>query len=36
VEIFAAFFDDDAGGFLLVVERVGGDGFAVERGKLFD
>ena len=34
-EIFAAIFHDGTGGFVLVVERIGGDGFAVERRELF-
>ncbi len=32
-EAVASFFHDDARGFFLAVERVGGDGFAVERGQ---
>lgn len=32
-EVVASFFHDDARGFFLAVERVGGDGFAVERGQ---
>ncbi len=35
-EVFAAFFYDGAGGFVLVVEGVGRDGFAVERRELFE
>jgi hypothetical protein len=34
LEVFAAFLDREAGGGLLVVERVGRDGFAIERRKL--
>ena len=34
-EVFAAFFYDGAGGFVLVVERIGGDDFTVECGELF-
>jgi len=35
-EVFAAFFHDGAGGFVLVVEWIGRDGFSVERRDLFD
>ena len=35
-EVFAAFFYDGAGGFVLVVEGVGRDGFGVERRQLIE
>ncbi len=31
LEVFASFFDDDTGGFELVVQRIRSDGFPVER-----
>lgn len=34
-KVFTPFFYDDAGGFLLVVEGVGRDGFSIECGELF-
>lgn len=33
-EVFAATLDDGPGGLVLAVERVGGNGFPVEFGKL--
>ena len=33
-EVFAAFFYDGAGGGVLVMERIGCNGFSVERRKL--
>ncbi len=35
-EVFAAFFYDGAGGFVLVMQRVCRNGFSVERRQLFE
>ena len=35
-EVFFAFFYDGAGGFMLVVQRVGGDDFSVEQRQFFE
>jgi hypothetical protein len=34
LEVFAAFLNGNAGGFVLVVQRIGGDGFVVESAVL--